>query len=164
MSFLKGSNPHLAAGTQQRVIGPNIKVNFVTRCARRLAIHERTLAQGLAGAEFPAGSHRIGPNLRCRPGFVSGRRRVNHVPLAPGAALGKDNVVSKEELVHLDGEVILIAKGGNFRVKLDNGHEVLAKLAGKVRRHRIRVVLGDRVTVAVSVYDPTKGFIVYRQR
>lgn len=72
--------------------------------------------------------------------------------------------VSKEELVHLDGEVILIAKGGNFRVKLDNGHEVLAKLAGKVRRHRIRVVLGDRVTVAVSPYDPTRGFIVYRQR
>jgi translation initiation factor IF-1 len=72
--------------------------------------------------------------------------------------------VSKEELVHLDGEVVLIAKGGNFRVKLDNGHEVLAKLAGKVRRHRIRVVLGDRVTVAVSPYDPTRGFIVYRQR
>jgi translation initiation factor IF-1 len=61
--------------------------------------------------------------------------------------------MSKEELVHLDGEVILIAKGGNFRVKLDNGHE-----------HRIRVVLGDRVTVAVSPYDPTRGFIVYRQR
>ena len=39
--------------------------------------------------------------------------------------------VSKEELVHLEGEVVLIAKGGNFRVKLENGHEVLAKLAGK---------------------------------
>ncbi len=76
----------------------------------------------------------------------------------------QEDFVSKEELVHLDGEVILIAKGGNFRVKLDNGHEVLAKLAGKVRRHRIRVVLGDRVTVAVSPYDPTRGFIVYRQR
>ncbi|MBK9031908.1 MAG: translation initiation factor IF-1 [Kofleriaceae bacterium] len=73
--------------------------------------------------------------------------------------------MSKEELVHLEGEVVLIAKGGNFRVKLDaGGHEVLAKLAGKVRRHRIRVVLGDRVTVAVSPYDPTRGFIVYRQR
>jgi translation initiation factor IF-1 len=83
--------------------------------------------------------------------------------LGPGWDLGGSNV-SKEELVHLDGEVILIAKGGNFRVKLDNGHEVLAKLAGKVRRHRIRVVLGDRVTVAVSPYDPTRGFIVYRQR
>ena len=72
--------------------------------------------------------------------------------------------VSKEELVHLEGEVVLIAKGGNFRVKLESGHEVLAKLAGKVRRHRIRVVLGDRVTVAVSPYDPSRGFIVYRQR
>ncbi|MEZ4367045.1 MAG: translation initiation factor IF-1 [Kofleriaceae bacterium] len=73
--------------------------------------------------------------------------------------------MSKEELVHLEGEVVLIAKGGNFRVKLaENGHEVLAKLAGKVRRHRIRVVLGDRVTVAVSPYDPSRGFIVYRQR
>ena len=51
--------------------------------------------------------------------------------------------MSKEELVHLDGEVILIAKGGNFRVKLDNGHEVLAKLAGKVRRHRIRVEISS---------------------
>jgi translation initiation factor IF-1 len=80
------------------------------------------------------------------------------------AGTWEETHVSKEELVHLDGEVILIAKGGNFRVKLDNGHNVLAKLAGKVRRHRIRVVLGDRVTVAVSPYDPTRGFIVYRQR
>ena len=91
---------------------------------------------------------------------------ANQGPSQPPMGVGsqeKQNV-SKEELVHLDGEVILIAKGGNFRVKLDNGHEVLAKLAGKVRRHRIRVVLGDRVTVAVSPYDPTRGFIVYRQR
>ena len=78
--------------------------------------------------------------------------------------LSEELRVSKEELVHLEGEVVLIAKGGNFRVKLESGHEVLAKLAGKVRRHRIRVVLGDRVTVAVSPYDPTRGFIVYRQR
>ena len=76
----------------------------------------------------------------------------------------EEEAVSKEELVHLEGDVILIAKGGNFRVRCDNGHEVLAKLAGKVRRHRIRVVLGDRVTVAVSPYDPNRGFIVYRQR
>lgn len=102
----------------------------------------------------------------------NGANGVDHLAAQsafPGAQLVLTNAlqrgpVSKEELVHLDGEVILIAKGGNFRVKLDNGHEVLAKLAGKVRRHRIRVVLGDRVTVAVSPYDPTRGFIVYRQR
>ena len=62
------------------------------------------------------------------------------------------------------------ASVGTARLSLtDDAHlakcvKVLAKLAGKVRRHRIRVVLGDRVTVAVSPYDPTRGFIVYRQR
>jgi translation initiation factor IF-1 len=91
-------------------------------------------------------------------------RRLAQARQQKQAERPQEDFVSKEELVHLDGEVILIAKGGNFRVKLDNGHEVLAKLAGKVRRHRIRVVLGDRVTVAVSPYDPTRGFIVYRQR
>jgi len=60
--------------------------------------------------------------------------------------------------------VIFVAKGGHFRVRCDNDHQVLAKLAGKMRRRRIRVVLGDRVTVAVSPYDPTRGFIVYRVR
>ena len=70
----------------------------------------------------------------------------------------------KEETIEVEGEVTEALPNTMFRVKLDNGHEVLAKLAGKVRRHRIRVVLGDRVTVAVSPYDPTRGFIVYRQR
>lgn len=72
--------------------------------------------------------------------------------------------MTKEDKVQLDGEVVLIAKGGYFRVKLDGAHEVLTTLAGKVRRNRIRVVLGDRVTVAVDPYDPTRGFIVYRHR
>jgi translation initiation factor IF-1 len=114
----------------------------------------------------------IGMGDRCRlnssrvgfPLHGFGANRWRWTCPSPGWNLRRTNV-SKEELVHLDGEVILIAKGGNFRVKLDtNQHEVLAKLAGKVRRHRIRVVLGDRVTVAVSPYDPTRGFIVYRQR
>ena len=72
--------------------------------------------------------------------------------------------MAKEEKVEFEGEVVEALPNAMFRVQLDNGHEVLAKLAGKVRRHRIRVVLGDRVTVAVSPYDPTRGFIVYRQR
>ena len=72
--------------------------------------------------------------------------------------------MSKDELVELKGEVVAVAKGGTFRVQVDGGHEVLAKLAGKLRRHRIRVVLGDRVTVGVSPYDPNRGLIVYRDR
>jgi translation initiation factor IF-1 len=54
------------------------------------------------------------------------------------------------------------ARGRKVRLKLDHGREVLANLAGKVRRHRIRVALGDRVTVAVWPADSTRGFIVYR--
>jgi translation initiation factor IF-1 len=73
-------------------------------------------------------------------------------------------VVSKDDLIQLQGEVIEVGKGGNFRVRCENGHEVLAKLSGHTRRHRIRVVLGDRVTVAVSPYDPSRGLIVYRER
>ena len=72
--------------------------------------------------------------------------------------------MAKEEVLEFEGVVSEVLPDARCRVKLENGHEVLAKLAGKVRRHRIRVVLGDRVTVAVSPYDPTRGFIVYRQR
>ena len=72
--------------------------------------------------------------------------------------------MAKDEHVQLQGEVVLVAKGGHFRVKCDNDHHVLATISGKMRRRRIRVVLGDRVTVAVSPYDPARGFIVYRTR
>ena len=72
--------------------------------------------------------------------------------------------MAKDEHVELEGEVVFVAKGGHFRVRCNNDHEVLAKLAGKMRRRRIRVVLGDRVTVAVSPYDPSRGFIVFRVR
>ena len=72
--------------------------------------------------------------------------------------------MSKDDLVHLQGEVVQVGKGGNFRVLCDNGHEVLARLAGRTRRNRIRVVLGDKVTVGVSPYDFKRGFIVYRER
>ena len=72
--------------------------------------------------------------------------------------------MSREDHVQLEGEVVLVAAGGNFRVKCDGGHEVLAQLAGRMRRNRIRVVLGDRVTVAVSPYDPSRGLIVFRAK
>ena len=52
--------------------------------------------------------------------------------------------------------------GGNYRVKGDNGMEFLAKIGGRMRRYHIRVIPGDRVTIAVSPYDPTHGLIVFR--
>ena len=64
----------------------------------------------------------------------------------------------------MEGTVVEVLAGGLFKVETDDGLNVLAHLAGKMRRFRIRVVLGDRVTVAVSPYDPTRGRIIYRPR
>jgi translation initiation factor IF-1 len=73
-----------------------------------------------------------------------------------------DPTPGREEHVELSGRVIEVLPGGMFRVELEGGHRVLAYLGGRLRRHRIRIVLGDRVTVAVSAYDPRRGRIVYR--
>ena len=72
--------------------------------------------------------------------------------------------MSRDDAIELQGTVTEVLKGGLFRVQTDAGHTVLAHMAGKMRRYRIRVVLGDSVTVAVSPYDPTRGRIVFRAR
>jgi translation initiation factor IF-1 len=72
--------------------------------------------------------------------------------------------MSKEEKIELEGTVVEALPGTQFRVELDNGHEVLAYLSGKMRRYYIRILLGDRVRVEVSPYDLTRGRIVYRYR
>lgn len=64
----------------------------------------------------------------------------------------------------MEGRVSEVLVGGNFRVEVQGGHTVLAQLAGRMRRNRIRVVLGDMVTVSVSPYDPTRGLITYRAK
>ena len=68
----------------------------------------------------------------------------------------------REALVELEGEVTEALPNAFFRVRLDNGHSVLATLAGKMRRRWIRVNPGDRVTVEVSPYDLSRGRITYR--
>ena len=70
--------------------------------------------------------------------------------------------MSKDDLIDVQGTVIAVHSGGLYRVSVDSGHEVLAQLSGRMRRFRIKVVPGDRVTIAVSPYDLTHGFIVYR--
>ncbi len=72
--------------------------------------------------------------------------------------------MSKEEALALDGIVSDVLPSAMFRVSLDNGHSVIATLAGKMRRFRIRVLNGDRVTVEVSPYDLTRGRITFRQK
>jgi translation initiation factor IF-1 len=72
--------------------------------------------------------------------------------------------MAKEEKVQFDGEVTEALPNLMFRVELDNGHSLLAHAAGKIRRHRIRVALGDRVRVEVSPYDLNRGRLTYRYR
>jgi translation initiation factor IF-1 len=72
--------------------------------------------------------------------------------------------MAKEDLAQLDGKVIDASAGGLYKVELDNKVEITAKLCGKMRRFNIRVVVGDRVTVGVSPYDPTHGLIMYRHK
>ena len=69
-----------------------------------------------------------------------------------------------EEKIEMDGEVLEALGGGMFRVTLENGHSLIAYTAGKMRRYRIRINPGDRVTVELSPYDLTRGRITYRQR
>ena len=71
-------------------------------------------------------------------------------------------MAQKEEAIELEGEVTEALPNTMFRVKLDNDHELLAHLSGKMRRNRIRVLVGDRVQVELSPYDLTKGRMVYR--
>jgi translation initiation factor IF-1 len=73
-------------------------------------------------------------------------------------------MAKKEEKVRMEGTIVKALPGTQFKVELDNGHEILAYLAGKMRKYYIRVLLGDRVTVEMSPYDLTRGRIVYRHK
>jgi translation initiation factor IF-1 len=72
--------------------------------------------------------------------------------------------VAKEDKVEFEGEVSEALPNAMFRVTLDNGHEVLAHVAGRLRRFRIRILPGDRVQVEVSPYDLDRARIIYRHR
>jgi len=72
--------------------------------------------------------------------------------------------VASDDLIEFEGVVKEVFKGGNFLVETEKGLEVRAHLSGKLRRYRIRVVLGDKVTVAVSPYDLSNGRITFRHK
>ena len=62
----------------------------------------------------------------------------------------------------MEGEIVEAFRNGMYKIKLDNGHETLGYTAGKMRRYRIKILLGDRVKVELSPYDLERGRIVYR--
>ena len=70
--------------------------------------------------------------------------------------------MSKDELMEFTGTVKELLPNAMFRVLLDNDHEIIAHTAGKMRKFRIRVLAGDRVTVEMTPYDLTKGRIIFR--
>jgi translation initiation factor IF-1 len=73
-------------------------------------------------------------------------------------------MTKEEDKIRAEGVVVEALPGTQFRVRLDNGHEVLAYLSGKMRKYYIRILLGDRVRVEMSPYDLTRGRITFRHR
>ncbi len=73
-------------------------------------------------------------------------------------------MANNKELIRIEGEVLETLPSTTFRVRLDNGHEVLAHISGRMRVHYIRLLPGDRVTLEMSPYDLSKGRIVHRNK
>ena len=90
------------------------------------------------------------------------RRALSPPPFRDSAAA--EVYLASDDLIEIDGVIKEVFPGGAFLVGTDAGTQVHAHLAGKLRRFRIRVVLGDRVTVAVSPYDLSKGRITFRHK
>ena len=72
--------------------------------------------------------------------------------------------MSKEEILEFKGKVTDLLPNAMFKVELENGHEVLAHTAGRMRKNRIRVLAGDEVLVQVTPYDLTKGRMIFRYK
>ena len=72
--------------------------------------------------------------------------------------------MSKEDVIELEGTVLEALPNAMFRVEFENGHKILAHISGKLRMNYIRILPGDKVTVEVSIYDPTKGRITWRTK
>lgn len=125
---------------------------------------------GRPAAEAPGGPGRQGD---------SASRSVPHRPTASGLGAGFDRSpptgrpepfgaqetsVAKEEPLRVEGRIVEALPNTQFMVELEDGHRILAHIAGKMRKNFIRIVPGDRVTIEITPYDLSKGRIVYRER
>ncbi len=72
--------------------------------------------------------------------------------------------MGKQDVIEIDGVITDTLPNAMFKVKLPNGHEILAHVSGKIRMHYIRILPGDRVTVEISPYDLTRGRITFRHK
>ena len=72
--------------------------------------------------------------------------------------------MGKQDVIEIEGLVVDTLPNAQFKVKLENGHEILAHVSGKIRMHYIRILPGDKVTVEISPYDLTRGRITFRHK
>ena len=72
--------------------------------------------------------------------------------------------MTKEDLVEFNGTVLEVLSNAMYKVKLENGHEIIAYTAGRMKKNRIRVLAGDKVTVEITPYDLSKGRITWRAK
>jgi translation initiation factor IF-1 len=72
--------------------------------------------------------------------------------------------MAKEELIEFKGLVMELLPNATFKVKLENGHMILAHTSGRMRKNRIRILVGDTVTVEMTPYDLTKGRVIHREK
>ena len=71
---------------------------------------------------------------------------------------------NKDNIIEFEAKVVDVLPNTMFKVELDNGHQILAHVSGKIRMNNIRILPGDRVTVELSTYDLTRGRITYRKK
>lgn len=83
---------------------------------------------------------------------------------APNILIRDEIALAKEESIEMEGTIIDTLPNTTFKVELENGHIVTAHISGKMRKHYIRILTGDKVTVQLTPYDLTKGRITYRAR
>ena len=96
---------------------------------------------------------------------MSARRRseVYFGNLSTGKYIEDIFMATSKEVIELTGTIVETLPGTQFRVELENGHQIIAHVAGKMRKHFIRIVPGDSVTVELTPYDLSKGRITYRK-
>ena len=97
------------------------------------------------------------PRNRRRPFRKRKKRKGGNTQAKP-----EETKPTREDIIEVSGTVVEALPNTQFKVELENGHVILAHISGKMRRHYIRILRGDRVTVELSPYDLTKGRLVYR--
>src|SRR5215213_1423158 len=123
-----------------------------------------------SGPSSRRGRHsRRSPNFKPQSCFraLGQQDSLRETPRRRGAAclfLQRSDWMAKEEGIEMEGVVTEVLPDRNYRVMLENGHEILAYAAGKMSKFKIRVLEGDRVSVVLSPYDLTRGRVIYRHK